>query len=62
MEVSAMPDAVDHIAYAVGGAFVSPGPGAAELMLALLVALAFAASAVRTWLEGHKEPWRRGRP
>jgi hypothetical protein len=55
-----MPDSVEDIAYAVGGAFVSPGLGSAELLLALIVALAFLASAVQTLLARHRgeSHWR----
>jgi uncharacterized membrane protein HdeD (DUF308 family) len=60
MKKSAMPDAVDDLIFGVGGAILSPGPGTAELVLAALVALAFAVSAVKTWLAGHRDPWRHG--
>ena len=59
MEMSAMPDAVDDLIYQVGGAIVSPGPGTAELALAIVVALAFAASALKTWLGGERDPHAR---
>ena len=41
---------VEEIVYAVGEAIVGPSLGQAELIVALLVAIAFAASAVKTWL------------
>jgi hypothetical protein len=61
MEVQAMPDSVDEIVFAVGEALVAPGPGTAELILAALVALAFAASAVKTWMADGRPSRRRGR-
>jgi hypothetical protein len=45
-----MQESVEDIAVAVGGAIVAPGIGSAELVVALLVALAFVASAVLTFL------------
>ena len=58
-----MPDSFEAIAYAVGGALVSPGLGTAELYLALIVALAFVASGVHTWLVRNRgeENWREHR-
>jgi hypothetical protein len=55
-----MPDSFEDIAYAVGDAFVSSRLGTAELLIALLVALAFALSAVQTFLtrEKDKDDWR----
>ncbi|NIX76248.1 hypothetical protein [Microvirga terricola] len=40
-----MQDSLEDVAYTVGGALVSPGPGSGELLIALLVAcfLAFTA-------------------
>ena len=64
MEVfRAMPDSVEGIAYTVGGALVSPGVGSAELLVSALVALAFVASAVQTWLSRgrHVKDWRERR-
>lgn len=58
-----MPDTLEDVAYAVGGAIVSPGLGSAELLLALIVALAFVASAIHTWRVRHRgeEQWREHR-
>jgi hypothetical protein len=55
-----MPDNIEDFAYAIGGAIVSPGLGTAELLVALLVACAFLASAVQTWLGRHRggHDWR----
>ena len=54
-----MPDSIEDIAYTVGGALVSPGVGTAELLVAAIVALAFVASAVQTWLSRgrHAQDW-----
>jgi hypothetical protein len=58
-----MPESVEDTAVAVGGAIVAPGLGSAELIVALLVALAFAASAVLTFLprRAAETDWRRHR-
>jgi hypothetical protein len=58
-----MQESVEDIAVAVGGALVSPGLGSAELIVALLVALAFVASAVLTLLPRRDEEtdWRQHR-
>ena len=40
-----MPDPIEDFAYAVGDAIVAPGLGSAELLLAIVVAGAFIASA-----------------
>ncbi len=56
-----MPDSVETLLYGVGGAIVSPGPGTAELVLAALVALAFVASAVKTFVAAGRDPWRHRR-
>jgi hypothetical protein len=55
-----MQESVEDIAVAVGGAIVAPGIGSAELVVALLVALAFVASAVLTFLprRGEETDWR----
>ena len=45
-----MQDSFEEIAYAVGGAIVSPGLGTAELIVAALVACGFAFSAVHSLL------------
>jgi hypothetical protein len=50
---------VEAVVLAVGQAMVGPSLGQAELIVALLVALAFAASAVRTWLSRETEEDRR---
>lgn len=41
-----MQDSIQDVAYVVGSAVVSPGPGSAELILGLLVACGFIASAL----------------
>jgi hypothetical protein len=58
-----MQDSVEDIALAVGNAFVSPSLGTGELILALLVALAFALSAVQTAAKGRSDEhrWRERR-
>jgi hypothetical protein len=58
-----MPDPIEDIAFAVGDAIVAPGVGSAELLVALLVAGAFIASAVQTWLARHRgeDGWRERR-
>jgi hypothetical protein len=58
-----MTGSVEDIALAVGDAIVSPGLGSAELVVALLVALAFVASAVLTGLSRHGDDggWRQRR-
>ena len=57
-----MPEAFEDIAYTVGGGLVSPGIGAAELALGLLVGLAFAWSALRAGLPGRHHHQERGGP
>ena len=42
-----MRESVENIALTVGGGVVAPGIGAAELVLGILVGLAFAISAIR---------------
>ena len=58
-----MQESVEDIAVAVGGAIVAPGLGSAELIVALLVALAFVASAVLTFLprRAAETDWRQHR-
>jgi hypothetical protein len=58
-----MHDSFEEIACAVGGAFVSSRLGTAELLVALLVAVAFALSAVQTFLfrDRNKDDWRERR-
>jgi hypothetical protein len=51
-----MQDSVEDVVYAVGDAFVSSNLGTAELMVAALVALFFAFSAVRTLAKG-RDGW-----
>jgi hypothetical protein len=55
-----MQDSVEDVAFAVGNAFVSSSLGTAELIVALLVALAFGLSAVQTLAKGRadEEGWR----
>ncbi len=55
-----MPDSLEDVVYAVGDAIIAPSLGHGELVLAALVALAFAASAVKTWM-GRGEETRRER-
>jgi hypothetical protein len=50
-----MQESLDDIAYAVGDAFVSSNIGTAELILALVVALVFVASAVQTLIAGRPD-------
>jgi hypothetical protein len=45
-----MRESVENIAYTVGGGVVAPGIGAAELLVAMVVGLAFAWSAIRAGL------------
>ncbi|MGO4571365.1 hypothetical protein [Microvirga sp. 2TAF3] len=55
-----MQDSLEDIAFAVGGAVVSPGPGSAELLLAILIACGFAFStlyALFTGRHGHVSRW-----
>ena len=52
---------VEEIVYALGEAIVGPSLGQSELIVAVLVAVAFAASAVRTWIGGDAEE-DRGQP
>ena len=58
-----MPDPIEDFAYAVGDAIVAPGLGSAELLLAIVVAGAFIASAVQTWLARNRGEagWRQRR-
>jgi hypothetical protein len=59
-----MQDSVEDVALAVGSAFVSPSLGTAELIVGLLVAVAFAVSAVQTVAKGRSEEptsWRERR-
>ena len=58
-----MQDSVEDIALAVGNAFVAPSLGSAELIVGLLVAVAFALSAVQTAAKGRsgEQTWREGR-
>ena len=51
-----MQDSVEDVVYAVGDAFVSSSLGAAELIVAALVALIFAFSAIRTVAKG-RDGW-----
>ncbi len=51
-----MPNVLEEVVYTVGDAVVAPGLGHAELILAFLVALAFAARAVKSWLERGPDP------
>jgi hypothetical protein len=46
MEDQAMQDSFADIVRTLGGALVSPGPGSAELVIAVLVALGFVVSTV----------------
>jgi hypothetical protein len=55
MEVEAMQDSVEDVVFAVGDAFVSSSLGTSELIVALLVALAFALSAVQTLAKGRPD-------
>jgi hypothetical protein len=56
----AMQDSVEDVVYAVGDAFVTSSLGSAELLIALLVAIAFALSAVQTLARGRTDDdhWR----
>ena len=56
-----MQDSLEEVAFAVGGALVSPSVGAGELIVAVIVALAFGLSAVQTALTRgrHDQDWRR---
>lgn len=49
-----MQGSIEEMAYTVGGAIVSPNLGLAELVLALVVACGFAATAIHAAL-GHGE-------
>ena len=51
-----MPDVLEEVVYTLGDAVVAPGVGHAELILGFLVALAFAAMAVKSWLERGADP------
>jgi hypothetical protein len=55
-----MQDSIEELAYTVGGAIVSPNLGAAELVLALLVACGFALSAIHSAFAGqtNERRWR----
>lgn len=57
-----MPEVLENIAFAIGGGLVSPGVGAAELVLGLLVGLGFAWSAIRAALAGCHPPEDRRLP
>jgi hypothetical protein len=57
-----MQDSFEDVAFAVGDAFVSSGLGTAELLVALVVALAFVLSAVQTVVHKDKDDWRGHRP
>jgi hypothetical protein len=56
-----MQDSLEDVAFAVGDAFVSSSLGTAELLVALVVALAFALSAVQTVVARDKDDWRERR-
>jgi hypothetical protein len=61
MEVDfAMQDSVEDVVFAMGDAFVTSSLGASELLIAVLVALAFALSAVQTLARGRadEDHWR----
>ena len=47
-----MQGSLEEIAYTLGGAVVSPGPGSAELIVALLVAFGFVVSALVSLVPG----------
>ncbi|WP_162559287.1 hypothetical protein [Microvirga sp. 17 mud 1-3] len=47
-----MQGSLEEIAYTLGGAVVSPGPGSAELIVALLVAFGFIVSALVSLVPG----------
>ncbi|QFU17290.1 hypothetical protein [Microvirga thermotolerans] len=47
-----MQESLEEIAYTLGGAVVSPGPGTAELVVALIVACGFLASALLSLFPG----------
>jgi hypothetical protein len=55
-----MQESVEDVVYAVGDAFVTSSLGTSELLIALLVALAFALSAVQTIARGRSDEdhWR----
>ena len=55
-----MQDSVEDVVLAMGDAFVTSSLGASELLVALLVALAFALSAVQTLTRGRSDDdaWR----
>jgi hypothetical protein len=55
-----MQDSVEDVVLAMGDAFVTSSLGASELLVALLVALAFALSAVQTLTRGrsNEDGWR----
>jgi hypothetical protein len=58
----AMPHALQDAVYTLGGALVAPGLGHAELILAVVVALAFAGSALRTCFDRVTRERRRLQP
>ena len=49
-----MPEPIEDFAFAVGDAIVSPSLGSAELVVALVVAGIFVASAVQTLFGRHR--------
>jgi hypothetical protein len=53
-----MQGSIEDMAYTVGGAIVSPNLGAAELVVALLVACGFAYSAIQSAITGRKDEAR----
>jgi hypothetical protein len=57
-----MQNTVEDVAFAVGDAFVAPNLGAAELIVACLVAAFFIVSAIQTIAKGRDEGhWGNGR-
>ena len=50
-----MQDSLEEIAYTLGGAVVAPGPGSAELIVALLVACGFFVSALVSLVPGRHD-------
>jgi|tagenome__1003787_1003787.scaffolds.fasta_scaffold16606554_1 hypothetical protein len=55
-----MQASVEDVVYAVGDAFVTSSLGTSELLIAVLVALAFALSAIQTLARGRSDEdhWR----
>ena len=57
-----MPDGLEDAVYTLGDAFVAPGLGHGELIVAVVVALAFAGSALRTCFDRVSRESRRLQP